>query len=619
MKYRINKMKCGKSDISYYVACSVRDKDRVSTQNLFRVAKHSELVADGVTDIDAYLKEFIDNYNLENHHETVTIKLNPNKEITETSNALLDAGHIFIKRLYDELQFNELFDNISKKYRLEYSLSDIAFFLISQRIIEPDSKIGMYYKALKKSILTPSFKKDSIYRALDVFEENKTAILKHCYDHSPSKVKRDKRILYFDCTNTYFESEFEDNLRKRGHGKRNETEPLVSLGLAMDASGIPLTYTVFQGSQNEQKTLIPLENEIIKDFKNANFVMITDAGLSSKENRFFNSLANRKYITTLPVRKMSDDKLKLYIFDTTKEWVTPDKRFKCPNDIKMEYERLSKLLEYTPDDPELAKQLAYLIDIALYRRYPVKIDKKPSKYITEEDRINGNIYIDEDYLVSYSLKYELRQKKKRAELITKAQSMMKKPGKLTKAGTNDPKQYIQRVSASKDTGEVIKDFYQLNTDLIQSQEKLDGYYCVCTNLLDDDNETIINAMKYRWFIEDSFRIMKQEFNFRPVNHGLEKRIKAHFFTCFLSLLIYRYIQKICHESTYTTLQKITDESLLDIMRNYKITKIKNSFYIPSFSLTKDIKEIEDLFNVHLSKEVITPAMLNKEISYKKRK
>lgn len=617
MKFRINKMKCGKNDIGYYLAFSTRNKSTVSTTNLFRIAKHSELVAQGITDIDGYLKDFLDNYTSENLYDLITLKFDPNKKITRDSNASINAGHLFIKRIFDDLDFDKLFKNISNNYRLTYSLSDVVFFLISERIIYPDSKIGMYYNALNKSLITPSFKKDSIYRALDVIEDNKDIILKHCYEHSPKGVKRDRHILYYDCTNTYFESEVEDGLRKRGHGKRNEKEPLVSLGLAMDASGIPLSYTVFQGSQNEQKTLIPLEKEIMEDFRNASFVIITDAGLSSKENRCFNSIANRKYITTLPVRKMSEDKLDLYIFDTKKEWITTDPKFKCPDDIKNEYQRISKLLEYDPESKVLKEQLSHLLEITLYRRYPVNIDEKPKKYITKDDKEKGNIYIDEDYLISYSLKYELRQKKKRSDMIIKAESMLKKPGRISHAGINDPKQYIERISASESTGEIAKDYYQINTELIIKQEKLDGYYCVCTNLLDDDNETIINAMKYRWFIEDSFKIMKQYFNFRPVGHELEKRIKAHFFTCFLSLLVYRYIQIICHSSPYNSLKKITDENLLNTIKSYILTKFKNSFYLPSFSLTDEIDEMEELFNVHLSREIIIPSMIKKEISKKR--
>lgn len=350
--------------------------------------------------------------------------------------------------------------------------------------------------------------------------------------------------------------------------------------------------------------------------------MITDAGLSSKENRCFNGIANRKYITTLPVRKMSDEKLKLYIFNSEKEWISTNKELKSPKAINDEYNSLTnKLAEaVNNNDADLIKklnsQIQNILNLIIYRRFPVKIDKKPVKYLEHrKDKDNPDkCFIEEDYLISYSLKYALRQKKQRNKLIEKAKEILKKPSKLKTHGVNDPKQYIIKTEFKKDDGEIITDsVYELSNELIASQEALDGYYCVSTNLTEDDNQTIIDAMKYRWFIEDSFRLMKQEFDFHPVNHSKDDRITTHFTLCFLSLLIYRYIQKMCHESNLDSLKNITDEKLISSLREYNLTIVKKDYYIPSFNLSPEILDLENLFNIFLSREIMTPAIINKEI------
>lgn len=627
MKYHINKVTSKKGTITYYLATAVRNGSRVSKKNILSLGTHDSLIAQGHSDVKQYLQSILDEYN-KNINDTITLTLNPNKQILKDTTGSIEAGSLFIKRIFDDIKLNDTFDKIAKNYQFQYSLSDTILFHIANRIIHPDSKIAMFNHAKEHSLLNVDFSKDSIYRAMDILLENKSKVLKACYDNVPYKLKRNRRILYYDCTNTYFESEVEDGLRARGKGKRNETEPLVSVGLVMDGSGIPLSYSVFEGNKNEQKTLIPLENEIIDEFRSSKFVMITDAGLSSRENRCFNGIANRKFITTLPVRKMSKDKLNQFIFDNKKEWESPNDKLNSPKAINDAYDYLKDQLTIAVNDNntdlinKINIEIQSILNLIIYRRYPVKVDKKPIKYLdNKKDKNNPDkCYIEEDYLISYSLKYALRQKKQRDKLIEKAKKLLEKPSKLKSHGINDPKQYIIKTEFKKDDGEIITDsVYEISNDLIASQEALDGFYCVSTNLTDDDNQTIIDAMKYRWFIEDSFRIMKQEFNFHPVNHSKDNRITSHFTLCFLTLLIYRYIQKMCHDSNFDSLKYISDEKLISIIRNYNLTIIKKDYYVPAFKLSPEILDLENLFNIFLSREIMTPAIINKEIKKTLRK
>lgn len=627
MKYHINKVTSKKGTITYYLATAVRNGSRVSKKNILSLGTHDSLIAQGHSDVKQYLQSILDEYN-KNINDTITLTLNPNKQILKDTTGSIEAGSLFIKRIFDDIKLNDTFDKIAKNYQFQYSLSDTILFHIANRIIYPDSKIAMFNHAKEHSLLNVDFSKDSIYRAMDILLENKSKVLKSCYDNVPYKLKRNRRILYYDCTNTYFESEVEDGLRARGKGKRNETEPLVSVGLVMDGSGIPLSYSVFEGNKNEQKTLIPLENEIIDEFRSSKFVMITDAGLSSRENRCFNGIANRKFITTLPVRKMSKDKLNQFIFDDKKEWESPNDKLNSPKAINDAYDYLKEQLTIAVNDNNTAlinkinTEIQSILNLIIYRRYPVKVDKKPIKYLdNKKDKNNPDkCYIEEDYLISYSLKYALRQKKQRDKLVEKAKKLLEKPSRLKSHGINDPKQYIIKTEFKKDDGEIITDsVYEISNDLIASQEALDGFYCVSTNLTDDDNQTIIDAMKYRWFIEDSFRIMKQEFNFHPVNHSKDNRITSHFTLCFLTLLIYRYIQKMCHDSNFDSLKYISDEKLISIIRNYNLTIIKKDYYVPAFKLSPEILDLENLFNIFLSREIMTPAIINKEIKKTLRK
>lgn len=627
MKYHINKVTSKRGAITYYLATAVRNGSRVSKKNIISLGTHDSLIAQGHSDVKAYLQSILDEYN-KDINDTITLTLNPNKQILKDTTGSIEAGSLFIKRIFDDIKLNDTFDKIAKNYQFQYSLSDIILFHIANRIIHPDSKIAMFNHAKEHSLLNVDFSKDSIYRAMDILLENKSKVLKSCYDNVPYKLKRNRRILYYDCTNTYFESEVEDGLRARGKGKRNETEPLVSVGLVMDGSGIPLSYSVFEGNKNEQKTLIPLENEIINEFRSSKFVMITDAGLSSKENRCFNGIANRKFITTLPVRKMSKDKLNQFIFDDKKEWESPNDKLNSPKAINDAYNYLKDQLTIAVNDNntdlinKINTEIQSILNLIIYRRYPVKVDKKPIKYLDNKNDKNNpdKCYIEEDYLISYSLKYALRQKKQRDKLVEKAKKLLEKPSRLKSNGINDPKQYIIKTEFKKDDGEIITDsVYEISNDLIASQETLDGFYCVSTNLTDDDNQTIIDAMKYRWFIEDSFRIMKQEFNFHPVNHSKDNRITSHFTLCFLTLLIYRYIQKMCHDSNFDSLKYISDEKLISIIRNYNLTIIKKDYYVPAFKLSPEILDLENLFNIFLSREIMTPAIINKEIKKTLRK
>lgn len=610
-KLKINKYKDSKGEIRYYIASTIRNGNKSSTHNLLSLGKHSDLLKEH-SDVEVYLKERL-NEAMESgiYDSSVQIKYFFDKQIKQGEIKQYDVGEIFAQRLFNETKLGDCLDEIQQKHKFKYSLKEIVLFLLAQRLVTPFSKRKMYLKAKTNRFNGVSFSLENIYRGMDILIEHKTEILKWLYDHIPTSIDRNYSVLYFDGTNTYMETDIEEGLKARGKGKRNEKEPLVSFGLIIDGSGIPLSFVTFKGSGSECKQLIPLEEIIERDFKHTKFTMITDAALSSKEIRCFNSIADKNYVTVVPVRKMSKEKLDEFIFNKSKIWNTNNPKYNDPNDILSRYDEIIEKLETLDDSNEidkLNKEIKELLNVFLTRRFPVLKDKKLVAYRTNR---KVDECIEEDYLISFSLKYALRDRLQRSRLIERASKIISKEGSKKKYKSGDPRQYVKETSITYQ-GEIAKEtIKELDTDLILKQASLDGYYAVSTSLIDENEENIISWMKKRWMIEDTFLLMKQFLGFRPINHSKDNRIDCHFFSVFLSTLYYRYIQKICNESKYESLKNLSDESLFDLLRSFQITERKD-YYFPNFENNQMQQDIQKLFNVNISNEIMKKAYLTKE-------
>ena len=610
-KLKINKYKDPKGEIRYYIASTIRNGNKSSTHNLLSLGKHSDLLKEH-SDVEAYLKERL-NEAMESgiYDSSVQVKYFFDKQIKQGEIKQYDVGEIFAQRLFNETKLGDCLDEIQQKHKFKYSLKEIVLFLLAQRLVTPFSKRKMYLKAKTNRFNGVSFSLENIYRGMDILIEHKTEILKWLYDHIPTSIDRNYSVLYFDGTNTYMETDIEEGLKARGKGKRNEKEPLVSFGLIIDGSGIPLSFVTFKGSGSECKQLIPLEEIIERDFKHTKFTMITDAALSSKEIRCFNSIADKNYVTVVPVRKMSKEKLDEFIFNKSKIWNTNNPKYNDPNAILNRYDEIIEKLETLDDSDEidkLNKEIKELLNVFLTRRYPVLKDKKPVAYRTNR---KVDECIEEDYLISFSLKYALRDRLQRSRLIERASKIISKEGSKKKYKSGDPRQYVKETSITYQ-GEIAKEtIKELDTDLILKQASLDGYYAVSTSLIDENEENIISWMKKRWMIEDTFLLMKQFLGFRPINHSKDNRIDCHFFSVFLSTLYYRYIQKICNESKYESLKNLSDESLFDLLRSFQITERKD-YYFPNFENNQMQQDIQKLFNVNISNEIMKKTYLTKE-------
>ena len=506
----------------------------------------------------------------------VIIKKSPNKRIEKNEPLSFNGGYLFLQDIYYKLKINNICNIITDKYQFKFDLNNILSNLTYSRIIYPSSKLKTF-ELSKKFIEQPNFELHDIYRALEIIAKESDFIQSELYKNSLNFSKRNDKILFYDCTNYYFEIEEEDGDKQYGVSKQNQPNPLIGMGLFLDGDGIPLAFNTFPGNTNEQVTLKPLEEKIIKDFKTSKFVVCTDAGLASNDNRKFNNTSNRRFVTTQSIKKLKSF-LKDWALDLTTGW-------KLPNSDKTY--NISKLR----DDEKLIQTFK---DKTFYKE----------RWIKE----NG---IEQRLIVTYSVKYQEYQKHIRENQVQRAEKLIEKnPKKLGKIRENDPKRFIKTITTT-DSGEIAdKTNYSINQDKILEESKYDGLYAVCTNL-EDKPEEIIKINHNRWEIEESFRIMKTEFKARPVYLSRDDRIKAHFTTCFLALTIFRYLEKILDE-------KYTAYEIIDKLRNFEFKKENNIGYSPSYTRTDITDLLHEKFNFNSDFEIIENKNIKKIINNTKK-
>ncbi len=517
-----------------------------------------------------WVKKYIDNLNKQEKEGTRKIikSYSPNKLISKNIQHAYNIGYFFLQDIYYKLGLNRICDDITNRYQFKYDLNDILSKLIYSRIIYPSSKLKTL--ELSKNFLeSPNFEYQHILRSLEILSKESYFIQSELYHNSLKYSKRNSKVLFYDCTNYYFEIEEEDEFRKYGKSKEHRPNPIVEMGLFMDGDGIPLTFDTFPGNKSEQETLQPLEKRIIEDFHNPEIVVCTDAGLSSNSNRKFNDTNIRKFVTTQSLKKLKQF-LKDWSLDLTSGWKLPgsDKTY-----------NISKLRE----DEDLIKKFYHHV---FYKE----------RWIKE----NG---LEQRLIITYSPKYQVYQKNIREHQINRALKIIENhPRKIGKYNENDPKRFISIISTTK-TGEAAEEnHYSLDQEKINEEANYDGLYAVCTNL-EDDVEDIIKINTRRWEIEESFRIMKSEFKARPVHLSREDRIKAHFLTCFLALVIYRYLEKRIDE-------KYTVIDITDTLKNMNLLKDHDE-YIPIYTRTDLTDLLHEKFNFRTDYEIITYKNLKK--------
>ena len=525
-----------------------------------------------------WLKNYVQELNIKEKENKmpVLIKKDPSKVIEKNVQSSFNVGYLFLQNIYYKLKLDKICNKITEQHQFKFDLNDILSKLIYSRIIFPASKLKTL-ELSKKFLEQPNFEYQHIERALPVICENMDFIQSELYKNSNEYMKRNNKILYYDCTNYYFEIEEESGVRQYGKSKENRPNPIVQMGLFMDGNGIPLAFDITPGNTNEQKTLQPLEEKIIKDFEFSEFVVCTDAGLASKANRKFNNKNNRKFVTTQSIKKLKSH-LKNEALDLTKGWMLPGSN-KTYN--------ISKLRT----------------DEKLIEEYRDKIFYK-ERWINEDG-------LEQRLIVTYSVKYQEYQKKIRNNQINRAKKIIDTNSiKLKKTNSNDPKRFIKTLNVTKDGELADKSIYSIDQNMIDEEAKYDGLYAVCTNL-EDSVEDIIRVNKRRWEIEESFRIMKTDFKSRPIYHSRDEMIKAHFITCFLALIIYRYVEKKLDE-------KYTAPEIIETLRDMNMKLENECSYIPNYIRTDLTDDLHDKFGFRTDFEIISEKNIKKILKQTKK-
>ena len=532
---------------SFYVIQSVRRNGKNSSEIVEKLGTEKYIRETyGVTDAEAWARAYVDKLNQEESckNHKVLIPFSTDVLIPVGKQNSFNAGYLFLQKIYYQLGLPNICNKIKKNHAFDYDIDSILSRLVYGRILYPSSKLSCMEQS-KTLIEQPNFELHHIYRALEVLAENSDFIQAQLYKKSKKLLKRSTGVLFYDCTNYFFETEQESGLKQYGPSKEHRPNPIVQMGLFMDKSGIPLAFCINKGNQNEQLSLKPLEQQIMRDFELSKFVVCTDAGLSSDVNRKFNNYGERSFITTQSVKKLKKD-LKEWALDTS-GWRLEgsDETFDISN------------LE---DTAENRKKIFY------------------KQQIIEDWDEERDIAFDQTLIVTYSLKYKLYQQTIRNRQVERAQKAMEKPNSIEKHSQTDAKRFIKKTTVTEDGEIAEKKLYQLNTEVIEDEAKYDGFYAVCTNL-DDEPWEIAKINHDRWEIEESFRIMKSEFSARPVYLQRDDRIEAHFLTCFIALLIYRILEK-------QLVEKYTCEEIIETLRKMDMTCVGNEGYIPSYTRTE---------------------------------
>lgn len=596
-------------DPTYYIQQGFRNGKKTTTKNIKRLGKHSELLLitdDPLEYAKNEVKKMNEEYRSGRSEFIVTMDFNeriPSTDSPCSNSTSLNIGYLYLKDIYAKLNLSDFFKSVSSDRKITYDCNKICQFLTYARILDPASKYGTYDK-LDTYYEKPQVEYQHMIRFLDILDRNSDKYLKHLFDNSENIVKRDTSVMYYDCTNYFFETEKPDEeivdevtgeiilgLRQFGISKENKTSPIVEMGLIMDSRGIPISMCIHPGNTNEQLTAVPLEKEVIKMTGNKKFIYCADAGLGSYNIRKFNDMGGRAYIVTQSVKKLGQE---------IKDIVFNDSNYRLlSNDDAITLKEMRTFNKKDANNLSLYNDFAYKVipantamDTGLYEEKVYKNGR------TKKVKAKGTLH--QYIIVTFSRKMMEYQRTIRERQLERAKKLLrlKDPEKIKK-GPNDIRRFLKNTSS--DTAN-----YVLDMDKIHEEEKYDGFYAVATNL-DDSAKDILAVAQNRYKIEDCFRIMKTNFDARPVFLRKPERIRAHFLICYTALLIYRLMECKLDDN----LTHVTTSNLIKTLRNMNVVNMDDMYYKSIYSGSQALDALERCFELQLNRKYYRPSDLNK--------
>ncbi len=596
-------------DPTYYIQQGFRNGKKTTTKNIKRLGKHSELLLitdDPLEYAKNEVKKMNEEYRSGRSEFIVTMDFHeriPSTDSPCSNSTSLNIGYLYLKNIYAKLNLSDFFKSVSSDRKITYDCNKICQFLTYARTLDPASKYGTYDK-LDTYYEKPQVEYQHMIRFLDILDRNSDKYLKHLFDNSENIVKRDTSVMYYDCTNYFFETEKPDEeivdevtgeiilgLRQFGISKENKTSPIVEMGLIMDSRGIPISMCIHPGNTNEQLTAVPLEKEVIKMTGNKKFIYCADAGLGSYNIRKFNDMGGRAYIVTQSVKKLGQE---------IKDIVFNDSNYRLlSNDDAITLKEMRTFNKKDANNLSLYNDFAYKVipantamDTGLYEEKVYKNGR------TKKVKAKGTLH--QYIIVTFSRKMMEYQRTIRERQLERAKKLLrlKDPEKIKK-GPNDIRRFLKNTSS--DTAN-----YVLDMDKIHEEEKYDGFYAVATNL-DDSAKDILAVAQNRYKIEDCFRIMKTNFDARPVFLRKPERIRAHFLICYTALLIYRLMECKLDDN----LTHVTTSNLIKTLRNMNVVNMDDMYYKSIYSGSQALDALEKCFELQLNRKYYKPSDLNK--------
>lgn len=598
---------------TYFIQQGIRNGKKTTTRNIKIIGKHNDLLK--ITDDPLeYAKQEVAKFNKEYKANKISldVKIDFSKKLSSSNDIVahsknLNIGYFFIQSIYHDLKIKDFMDKIVSQTKVEYDANLINRFFTISRILDPRSKLGIY-DHLHIYYEQPSYLYESSLRFLSLLAKHFDEYISYLYEASNNIIPRDTSVCYFDCTNYYFEIETSDEdyvdevigevfymLRKYGISKQHQPNPLVQMGLFIDAQGIPLSMCINPGNKNEQLCATSTEEKMIESFKDKKLIYCADAGLGSYDIRKFNSFGSRAFIVTQSIKKLSKPLQEAVFNDCDYKLLSSNmpktlkemKEFDKKNEINLHlYNDI--LYKVIPADK--------LVDLGLTEEYTTSTGKAKTR------KAKGKMkqYI----IITFSRKAMEYQRHIRNNQIERAERLIKN-NKVEdlKKNQNDQKRFIKKKKNGNEE-------YYIDKETIKKEEIFDGFYAIATNLdAEDEAKKIIEINSQRYKIEDCFRVLKTNFKARPVNHQKDDRIIAHFMTCYTALLIQRIMEvKLNQEGKH-----FTTEEIIENLKNMNVVNNHDLYYQATYTSSKICDALNETFGLELDKEYYQPKELNKKI------
>lgn len=582
-----------------YVLESFRDKTGKSTTRRVETLGSEEEIEEkyGCSDGLEWAKAYVSRLNEEkrNSKEKIKIELSPSERINPGEQVSYDCGDLLLLPLYNRLGLPKVCEGILSGRKVKYNLNEILEALVMLRLLCPCSKLSSYGLG-KKRIRKMTCDLEDIYRALSLLSSHIDDIQAAVWENSQKIVRRDTRVVYYDCTNYYFEIEDDDpigkdmrhpkrpeGIRRRGKSKENRPNPIVQMGLLMDADGIPLSFIIFPGNESEQPSLQKIEEMIADKFSLNEFIISTDAGLSSEDNRRYNMTEGREYIAVQSLPKLSE----------------ADQRMALdPHGWHIAF-RDRSLEPICPEDPD--RDTFNLDEVDLNAERHTKFYKE----IIVNKAIGGkkSSARPERVIVTYSHDFALYLRHKREERIKVAKKIIKNKQVKSRQSQQDPRHYVSTVYATKDGEEAERISMSLNTKVIEDEARFDGFYAYGTSL-DDEAVDVLRARSFHHEIEHLFRTTKSFLDARPVYLQRSDRIRSHFLICFISMVILKMLQK------QLDMPEVSIDRLINTIRGFKLGYIRGAGYIPLFERDELTDKLQEINGICIDTQVVKTKDLN---------